>query len=48
MDVHSSSLLLVAYALFSDVSLRQLEGFNDRLKFPDPFAQAILFVQSFG
>ena len=42
-DVHSSSLLIDVYALFSDVSLRRQASMT-RLKFPDPFcSRAMLF-----
>ena len=36
-DVHSSSLLIDVYALFSDVSLRRQASILDCEKFPDPF-----------
>ena len=39
-DVHSSSLLIDVYALFSDVSLRRRTSMTQAEKFPDPlFAQ---------
>ena len=38
-DVHSSSLLIDVYALFSDVSLRRQASMTQAEKFPDPFAQ---------
>ena len=44
-DVHSSSLLIDVYALFSDVSLRRRASMTQAEKFPDPFAQA-MFVCS--
>ena len=37
-DVHSSSLLIDVYALFSDVSLRQQASMTEAEKFPDLFA----------
>ena len=36
-DVHSSSLLIDVYALFSDVSLRRQASMTQAEKFPDPF-----------
>ena len=36
-DVHSSSLLIDVYALFSDVSLRRRASMTQAEKFPDPF-----------
>ena len=36
MDVHSSSLLIDVYALFSDVSLRRQASMTE-LKIPGPF-----------
>ena len=39
-DVHSSSLLIDVYALFSDVSLRRQASMTQAEKFPDPFAQS--------
>ena len=38
-DIHSSSLLIDVYALFSDVSLRRQASMTQAEKFPDPFAQ---------
>ena len=36
-DVHSSSLLIDVYALFSDVSLRRQASMTQAEKFPDLF-----------
>ena len=36
-DVHSSSLLIDVYALFSDVSLRRQASMTQAEKFPGPF-----------
>ena len=41
-DVHSSSLLIDVYALFSDVSLRRQASMTQAEKFPDPFYKAML------
>ena len=47
-DVHSSSLLIDVYALFSDVSLKRQASMTQAEKFPDPFcSRAMLIVQSF-
>ena len=37
MFLHSSSLLIDVYALFSDVSLRRQASMTQAEKFPDPF-----------
>ena len=41
-DVHSSSLLIDVYALFSDVSLRRQALMTCIEKFPDPCSRAML------
>ena len=39
-DVHSSSLLIDVYALFSDVSLRRQASMTQAEKFPDPLLKS--------
>ena len=45
-DVHSSSLLIEVYALFSDVSLRRQASMTQAEKFPDPFARKAMLICS--
>ena len=45
-DVHSSSLLIDVYALFSDVSLRQQASMTQAEKFPDPFCSRAVLICS--
>ena len=45
-DVHSSSLLIDVYALFSDVSLRRQASMTQAEKFPDPFARRAMLICS--
>ena len=43
-DVHSSSLLIDVYALFSDVSLRRQASVTQAEKFPDPFCSRAMLI----
>ena len=45
-DVHSSSLLIDVYALFSDVSLRRQTSMTQAQKFPDPFCSRAMLICS--
>ena len=45
-DVHSSSLLIDVYALFSDVSLRRQASMTQAEKFPDPFCSRAMLICS--
>ena len=45
-DVHSSSLLIDVYALFSDVSLRRQALMTQAEKFPDPFCSRAMLICS--
>ena len=45
-DVHSSSLLIDVYALFSDVSLRRELPMTQAEKFPDPFCSRAMLICS--
>ena len=44
-DVHSSSLLIDVYALFSDVSLRRQASMT-QAEFPDPFCSRAMLICS--
>ena len=45
-DVHSSSLLIDVYALFSDVSLRRQASMTQAEKFPGPFCSRAMLICS--
>ena len=45
-DVHSSSLLIDVYTLFSDVSLRRQTSMTQAEKFPDPFCSRAMLICS--
>ena len=45
-DVHSSSLLIDVYALFSDVSLRRQASMTQAEEFPDPFCSRAMLICS--